>query len=131
MTIGEIEANLPNGFHDATLNNIFIDYDTQRVVLSIEVNIGSPEDDNENFRTGKLTISGVLFCAIEPPDPKYAFQKAKGIWIADSGTVTSSMKNAYMIEHLPKGVFFHYFFINEWNSFIFVAARDAVFEWGN
>jgi hypothetical protein len=71
---------------------------------------------------GRLTLFGFLFCAIEPPDPQYPYQKAEGLWIARSGSANSQKLPTKLPDTLPKGAFVHYFFINDWNAFIYLSA---------
>jgi hypothetical protein len=129
MTIFEIEQSLPNGFHDASLKRIDIDYVSREANLDIEVQTGSLEDSTEDYRLGRLTLSGFLFCIIESPDPQYVFEKTEGLWIADSGLPNSMNHPIKLSTALPEGAFTHYFFINEWNSFIFLSAMEAHFKW--
>ena len=133
MTIEEIERSLPNGFHDAKLKRIDIDYVKREAKLDLQASIGNPESQDEEmrdaYRAGRLILSGFLFCVIEPPDPRYPYQKAAWLWIADSGPVNSAEIPIKLPEPLPKGAFIHYFFVNDWNAFIYLAAMDARFNW--
>lgn len=133
MTIEEIERGLPNGFHDARLKGIDIDYARREARLDLQADIGSPESRSEGikdaYRACRLTLSDLLFCVIEPPGPTYQRQKAEWLWIADSGPATSEEILPKLPTPLPEGAFVHYFFINEWNAFIYLAAMDACFEW--
>lgn len=133
MTIVEIEKTLPSGFHDASLGKLNIDYDKREAKLEILVDIGEPDSPREELkeanRKGILTLSGLLYCVLEPPDSRTTYQKAQGLWIADSGPVDSAKLRTKLPEPLPEGAFAHNFFINEWNAFIIIAALDAQFEW--
>ena len=133
MTIEEIEQTLPNGFHDASLEKLNVDYDKREAKLEILVDVGDPESPREELketnRKGILTLSGLLFCVIEPPDSRYPYQKAKGLWLSGTGLVESAKLSTKLPEPLPKGVFANYFFVRDWNSFIIVAAADARFDW--
>lgn len=134
MTIDEIEMKLPNGFHDASLKKIHIDYIKREANLEIDVHIGTPEDKKETYRTVSLKLDGLQFYVIEPPDPQYFLQGTKGHWIADSAPLESLESEKLpkkLIECLPKGAFIHYFFISDWNAFIYLAAMDASFEWAD
>ena len=50
MTIEEIETNLPNGFHDAVLKKINIDYVSYEADLEIKVGLS-------NFKESKRRLS--------------------------------------------------------------------------
>lgn len=137
MTIEEIEMTLPNGFHDACIEKLNIDYDKQEARIELLIDVSSPQLHEKKMqsmpRKGTLTLSGLLFFVIEPPDHQYFSQnqKAERLWIADSGPVASS-KKLELLSAIPtassKNIFSHYFFIRNWNSFIIVAAAEARFE---
>jgi len=72
----------------------------------------------------------LLFLIIEPPDENYPYQKAEGLWI-DEGEVGDGVpKNKPKLpKNLPPGAFVHWFYVNDWNSFIYLAATGAEFKW--
>jgi len=133
MTIEEIEKALPSGFHDASLEKLTIDYEKREARLEISVDVGVPDSPREELREsnrrGILTVAGLFFCLIEPPTPQSSYQKAKGLWIADSGPVKSAKLSNKLPQPLPKESFAHYFFIRDWNAFIIIVATDARFDW--
>lgn len=129
MTIDDIENTLPNGFHDAVIRKLDIDYTKREGSLVIEVNAGNIEDDQVCRRIGKLTLTDIVFFVIEPPDPNYPYKKSDGLWIASSGLVNSLKLPTRLPNLQPCDGFAHYFFINDWNAFIYLAAMDANFEW--
>ena len=79
---------------------------------------------------GALTLTG-LFYFIEPPHPTYPFETAEGIEITADGALSSLPRPPALL--LPSvdehKAFTHYFFVNDWNAFIYVAATGAQFEW--
>ncbi len=133
MTIEEIERRLPNGFHDSNIKTISIDYVMQLAKFNLEVNMGTPDvrdkEPEEIYRDGILTVSELLFCVIEPPDPQYPYKDTKGLWITSSGPIEAAKLPIKVYEVIPEGLFDHYFFINDWNSFIYLAAKNAQFDW--
>ncbi len=133
MTIEDIENNLPNGFHDANLIGVNIDYVKREVTLDIEVDISSPESRSEgnmeNYRRGILTLLGLLFCVIEPPDFQYADLDNKGLWITGSNPVRPAEIPTKFPTKLSEDAFVHFFYISNWNASIYLAAMDARFEW--
>jgi hypothetical protein len=46
LTLSGIEASLLNGFHDAIIKRISIDYAFRKISLSISVLTGDPESQN-------------------------------------------------------------------------------------
>jgi len=131
MTVEEIEMSLPNGLHDANLAKLAIDYVNNEAVFDIRIDVSDAEstDQSEQCRFGSLTLSGLMFCVIEPPDPRYTYRNSSGLWITSSGPVTSDDILTKLPRPLPQGAFVHYLFINDWNAFIYIAAMDAHFKW--
>lgn len=122
-------------FHDAVIESINLDYMTNTAKLKCNICIGDPDSQEEKQRelraSGHLIITGLLYCVVEPPDPKYPYQQSGGLWVSDDGTLVPGkipMKTKKPTP-LPRGAFEHYFFINDWNSFIYIAAMNATFEW--
>ena len=50
MNIEDIEKTLPNGFHDAILQRLNIDYINKIVELDLNVWVGDINSENENIR---------------------------------------------------------------------------------
>jgi hypothetical protein len=133
MTLDQIENSLPNGFHDARLNKIDINYVSRVAKFELQIDIKRYGDQDkkheEVHRDGIITLNEVLFIVIEAPDPSYPYQKTKGLWIADSGKLESIKPQKAIPETLPEGAFTYYFFINDWNAFIYFSAMSANFEY--
>jgi hypothetical protein len=133
-TINDIENSLNWGFHDSRLLSIHVDYLQRQVDFDIDIQDSDFEatkpTDPVVFRPGRLTLLDVYFCVIDPPDPRYQSSENKGLWIANTGPVTSAeMLCKLPVNSLPKGASVYWFFINDWNAFIYVAYMDARFEW--
>lgn len=133
MNIADIENTLPNGLHDAALVAIAINYENSELVLSLKVNVENSDmphtDTGEDQREGRIIVTGLVCCVIEPPDPRYQYKDCVGLWITSSGQLQPDEILGKLPGPLPDGAFAHYFFINDWNAFIYVAAMDARFEW--
>lgn len=75
MTPSDVDAALPNGFHDAFLRELHVDFARQEARLAFDFLVGIPEADTEEgreaMRPGILRLSGVTSMAVEPPDPRY------------------------------------------------------------
>lgn len=130
MTIKEIEKQLPNGFHDSKLKRVAINYEKREIELHFDVFIGKDEPTGGvRFREGTLKAYGLFFCVFEPPGPNYLCQLGMGLWVADSDEVTEDKCPIKLSYALPKAAFGHYFYINDWNAFIYLVASEARFEW--
>jgi hypothetical protein len=133
MTLRELSETLPNGFHDAVVHTVTLDYSKHEVKFDIAVWVGElgakDEAKREAYRNGELILSGVAFCVIEPPDPTYPYDKKDGI-IIDTGEVRSLSKPpALQLPPVPEGLFLNWVYVREWNSFMYVVARNAQFLW--
>lgn len=121
-------------FHDAEIERLTLDYVAREAVLDCSICIGDPDATDEEARgarrKGHLTISGLLYCTIDPPDPSYPYQDAGALWMVGDGPVGSNgVSGKHLPTNLPDGAFVRWFFINDWNAFIYIAAESARFEW--
>ena len=46
LFIDEIVNDLPNGFHDSRLKSIFIDYESDKIIMRLDVWVGDLHDPN-------------------------------------------------------------------------------------
>ncbi len=68
MTLFEMEDQFPNGFHDAQLNYIHIDYETRSALLGISVDFSNIEQTREiEYRKIELTVAGLSSLTIDGP----------------------------------------------------------------
>jgi hypothetical protein len=121
-------------FHDATIERVTIDYLAHEAVLDCNLIVGDPgatrEVEREARRRGRLTLGGLLYFVIEPPDPTYPIKDAEGLWVASDGPLDElTSRPTDLPDELPEGAFSHWFFIHSWNAFIYVAFTRAAFAW--
>ena len=134
MRLEQLINSLPNGFHDAQLEGINIDYTSGMATLQMQLLIGGPDDrtheDHENYKAAKLHLSGVLYFVIGAPDPNYKYGESKALNI-DAGIADekSAPPTPIPLDQLPPDISAYWFFVSEWNSFIHLAAMDARLEW--
>jgi hypothetical protein len=134
MTIDEIRRSLPNGFHDSDICSINIDYVKEEATFLIDVDLTSPDGPVDiSHLEGLLKLTGLLYCVIEPPAVGFSkgyVSDPDKLWIAsDSSDFSLLYSSPKLPEPLSDGAFRHWFFISSQNSFIYVAAVDASFEW--
>jgi len=86
----------------------------------------------EAYTEAKLTITGLVYFILEPPD--YDFLKkypssldSEGLWV-DVGFGNNPSHCIKLPQPLPEGAFYNWFFVNNWNSFIHIAAMDAMIK---
>ena len=130
----ELARDLPNGFHDAEIRGISLDYLTQAAVFSMNLLVGVGTPDNKNlslYRAATIKISGLLLFFIESPHPKYNFV-LDGDPLSVSGDSVRVGQNREMdllLPALPDNAWAYRFFLDEWNSFMYIAATSAEFSW--
>jgi len=133
MTIDELAASLPNGFHDARLKAVSIDYVNCVATLELDVWIGELEaasySEREKYRPGRVRLSGLIFWVCEPPGIGYPYDIGRGLRI-DTGTMqTLATPPSMPLPSAPQECFINWIFVADWNAFIYVAARDALLTW--
>jgi hypothetical protein len=122
-----VESLLPNGFHDGVLRRLSVDYAQAALCLEVDFWIGNMEnEDREVYRLGRVTISGLEFLVIDNPIASPG--PYVGELIIDGGLGQPST-SPVPLPALGTRSFLYWLFVNEWNSFIRFAGRDAVLEW--
>jgi hypothetical protein len=133
MTFEELDDALPNGFHDAKVQKVAVDYVQRSVIMTMQLSVGTPDSANpDEYRGATLDVSGLCYYSIEPPDPTYPFLRG-GSPVNVAGYPEDAEKfpalNA-LLPAMPKDVSCFRFFVHDWNSFVHIAARDVQIEWG-
>lgn len=127
-----IDAEPYLSFHDATFERVCLDYMAHEVTIWCSLYVGDVHSasnvERETQRHGVLTITGLLFFVIEPPHPDYPFEDAEGLDITSDDAI-ASLRQVPDLPPVQENAFTHYFFVNDWNSFIYVAATAATFAW--
>ncbi|HTC64442.1 MAG TPA: hypothetical protein VK709_16500 [Candidatus Saccharimonadales bacterium] len=131
MTFEELDQRFPNGFVDAEIRNLSVDYRNRTVVLEMNLR-GNPPDSakRDEYRRATLTARGFYYFSMEPPDPEHLHIQRPKITV-DGFSEDSA--NFHLIQHLKTDLhvdtFICRFFVHDWNSFIHIAAKDAEFLW--
>ncbi len=130
MNLIEIEQSLPNGFHDAYLNQLALDFARHEAELSLEVLIGTDDQPgSDKYRKCRLTFHDYAIVMIEPAVAHRDIGKARGLGVdrteLDDEDRLAVAKTGYKI---PSDNFWLALFIYEWNSRIIINARDASLE---
>ena len=65
MTLEELADTLPDGFHDAQISSVSIDYIKREARLIIDLSVGDPSSEDEElrdaYREGELKLSGLFY----------------------------------------------------------------------
>ena len=129
MTFGEVAASLPNGFHDAELQRLEMNYVDRTLRFDLVVWIGSMDDSQrrELYRPARLTLDDVAFLAIDAPDVNYPWLKAGRIRIdAAEGQPPQSSST---LPAAPAGMQTAWMYLEELNRLLLFSARSASLEW--
>jgi hypothetical protein len=135
MTFDEVEASLPNGFHDAFLLKLSIDYVERRAVMELEVWMGRMGTDDysqrEAYRRGRLLLSGLLLATADVPNREFLPEEANGlpVDVAPAG-YDRFTKHGWPDEPLPEGAFLRsFYFTDDADSYLHIAALDVNWIW--
>ena len=124
MTLDEIDRELPNGFHDAEVRRLSVDFVARIATLELDLWIGStdlpPDGGRETYRPATIELQGLSYVVVDPPDSTYPYARAKPIRIEISGG-----EHRADLPPLQPGAFASRFFVQEWNAFIAISALDA------
>jgi hypothetical protein len=76
VTLEELEDNLPNGFHDAEVFSLELDYALAVAKFHLNLLVGWPDDresERQAYQEATLLVTGLCFCSIDAPSPTYPF----------------------------------------------------------
>lgn len=130
MTFEELDALYPNGFDDAHIDRLILDYQNRTVEMELNVRANPPDSPNsDEYQSAVLLLRGFYYFVIEPPDADHLWYPERSIQVngypEDGGQFP-------LLEHLrsnlPSDAFCCRFYVHDWNAFIHVAARDAQFS---
>jgi len=134
MTFGDLAVRLPNGFHDAELISFDVDCLKREARIALHLWIGDLGSEIEAERERRcpalLTLSGVRYCVMEPPDERY-FDEHQGSITIDMG-LADSLSGRPVIAlpgPMPSSGFSIWIFLQQRNAFIDLWALDASLEW--
>jgi hypothetical protein len=134
MTLDELDHILPNGFHDAKLFSIELNYAEGRAKLRLNLLVGWPEDphpEREAYQEAILTVTGLCFCSIDPPQSDSPFlPDGQPTWLSGDPAKSDYFQSLPdLIQKSPSDTWCYRFFMGNWNAFIYIAARDAEITW--
>jgi hypothetical protein len=129
MNFNQLGKTLHNGFHDAELHRLEMDYVRRRLKLELVVWIGHMGDvaARELYRPARVTLADVAFLVIEPPDADSPSLEG-GPVVIDTGEGLPR-QSASLLPEQPSGTVITWMYIEELNRFLLFAAGSAVLEW--
>ena len=140
MTLAELDLEMPNGngFHDACITSLTINYPRCEMTLGMRLLLGGPDDPfDPNYRDATIKITGLKFCVVEPPsaDQQYGVLDGEELDVVGFETKSSDLWINAIDQKLldlagPEAPLYS-FFVQSWNSCIHIAAIDATHEWAD
>src|SRR5262245_11353193 len=128
MTFDELDNSLPNGFHDAKLSKLTLDYGQRSATLCMKLLVGGHQSASPGeYKPATLRILGLCFCGIElpfPPEPFLPDGSPVNVsgFPEDSSSLMRPNESLAQINEIlakcPPGTFSYRFFSHDWNSFI-------------
>jgi hypothetical protein len=131
MTFEELDQRFPNGFDDAEIISLTLDYQNRTAQLQLNLRGNPPDSPNrDEYQRAVLLLNGFYYFVIEPPDADHLWYPRRSIQVNGYPEDVSQFP---LFEHLkPKlsgDAFCCRFYVHDWNSFIHIAAKDAQFSW--
>jgi hypothetical protein len=128
VNLETLEADLPNGLHDARLRSYSTDPGERRAEFVLEVWLGdlhsSATLDRERRRAARLELLGLAYLLVDDLDPRYP---VTGSPVQIDSCAADDNKE--LAKQVPEGGFAGRFFVTEWNAFIHFAAVEARLSW--
>lgn len=131
MKIEELENSLPNGFHDADLQSLAVDYRRREAVFKMRVWVGSEEPTPMDsgrmpiMRDAQLSVRGLDYVIIGPPQ---TLSETEGRVLDVSGYLGVPSPEI-SVPRQSEGAFVYSFYVSNWDNFIIFAAQDAELHW--
>jgi hypothetical protein len=133
MTLQDLASTLPNGFHDAKLYALSLDYVKGDACLDLDVWVGDLESDDKPvrnaYRSCILKLIGLELFVVEPQDSRYRFKKGEWLTIDVGGLDELSEAPRLALPTFEAGVSVSWVYVKQWNAFMYLAAKDVSFEW--
>ena len=133
MNLQSISDSLPNGFHDAHLRSVSIDYLKSEARMLLNIWVGDLESKEfgirEAERLAELTISDLVYWVMEAPGQDAVASPGKELWIDMGQLETMESQPKIALPPTPSDGFAHWIFVNEWNAFIYFCGKKAEIKW--
>ena len=134
MTFEELDQELPNGFHDAKIRSVRVDFVARSIVMGMDLLAGLPDTrDPESYRPGTVSVTQAHMFFLAPPDPNYPVA-LHGAPVSASGVSVKcgdDAKVGALLQRIPQDSTAFVFFLDDWNSYLYVAGTTVQFSWDN
>ncbi len=126
MTFAELSNTLPNGFHDAEINSITIDFSGSLIRMDLTLDF-SPvgRTEQSEYRRAQVIARGVHTFVLGSLD---GVESLNGP-LDTSGHEARDENVPDDLKALGKGHLLYSFFVDDWNRCIYIAAEEAELVW--
>jgi hypothetical protein len=127
MRFADLLRQLPNGLHDASLRAVTVDIVARRIVMELDVSVGTPDDvpaERDRYAAGVLTLSGIRWF-------RFDATMIADIGVAGARMDAGEVSELQMRPELPLVAPSEspcWFFLADSNSFLYCIASDVNFE---
>jgi hypothetical protein len=127
MTPQELADTLPNGFHDAQVSRVELNYAEAEakihLILWTSGDYVTGVSNSEEYCSAILILTGLQYFVIAPPKYGRYYDECLNIDMGDDAEPPLDSKL------LAPGAFQNWFFVSEWNSLLQVSATGATLTW--
>jgi hypothetical protein len=128
MTFEELDREYPNGFDDAEISEVMIDYAQRTATLQLNMRPNGPDSaERDVYSTAVLTVQGPYYLSIDPPDIDHLFGPERKVITVDGlpDDAVAFPQLGCVQSRASSGGFYCRFFVHDWNSFIHIGAAGA------
>jgi len=132
MTFEDLDQEFPNGFVDAEMTGIVVDFSNRSVTLRLNLRGNLPDSPGrDEYAPATLVARDIFYISVEPPDREHLLSAKRSHITVDGFSEDSDSFPlfAHLRPGLSAGAFCCRFYVHDWNSFIHLAARSADFSW--
>lgn len=133
MRFEDVEETLPNGFHDIGIRGIDVDFEDRSIRIAMNLDVSVKGDVTAGYRRGTLRLNQPYFFFLEPPDPGSRFIPNGNDVNASSFRVKpgEDSKVDALLARIPTNATAFGFFLDDWNSYLYLAGADVEFSWND
>jgi len=130
MDLRLIEESLPNGFHDAYLSGLNLDFIRHHIELSLSVLVGNDDQPvSERYRQCRLTLRDYSVLVLESAVAYREIKPSEGLQIDQTQLKEEDFEFFRQAGYnIREGDSWLALFVYDWNSRIVISARDADME---
>lgn len=129
MNFEELQSSMQFNFHDSRLKSFQVDYAQSKATFEISLDVADSEESESEYRIGTFTVSGLIYCVVEPVHPQYLPLKKGDQWLVDVGQLSELAERPKCLPLLKDEEFALWMFLNDLNSYIYVSGTDCDWVW--